>query len=132
MNFALLLSCIAAIETGCPLEHDIGTWSKYDCKVGKHGETTRYQILPSVAKAVIGKNPKTSLEAYNLAWYILLARYKIYNKKWNSTHLPTTQIVYALWNSPAYTIRTGKIPEHCKEKAIHFDNLYEQELLEQN
>lgn len=127
MNFTLVLACIAAIETGCPVDHGNQIWSKYDRKVGKHGEITRYQILPSVSKEVIGRKPKSIYEANTLAWHVILARHTCYLRKYKK--LPRPEIVYALWNSPAYTLRTGKVPYHCKEKAERFANLYYQELI---
>jgi hypothetical protein len=92
-------------------------------KIGKHGEVSRYQIMPAVWMAhirwpTLSTNPQMSTYVAEL---ILKRRIADHFPKRN----PTPREIYILWNAPAQIKKPSK---KVLERAIRFENLYNEKM----
>ncbi len=98
-----------------------------DDEVGRAGEVSRYQIMPSVWKAYSDSrhytNPKVSLQVAQQHWTVLYERFKR-----QAGREPTDFDMYVLWNTRyGYYARKGFSPERLhpviRDRAQRFVNL---------
>lgn len=115
---------LAKVETGCTWQED--HW-KYDLKVGKAGEISRYQFKKNVLTVEeLAKMPKKGTREFwkwadNITKRVLNERatrfFKIHER------LPTLRETYILWNAPSYLIyehQEKKIPKVIERRAEKF------------
>lgn len=118
-NMLFMLAAIAAIETGCPFDTKFDKPYKYDLKVGKAGEVSRYQIKTKDAKfkKLLKEDPSYAI---NRAAELLHTRVSEYIKKFG--RCPSVFQIYCLWNAPNQVMQ-NKVSARVKERALRFYNL---------
>lgn len=97
-----------------------------DAAVGRHGERTRFQILPrtarGVGKSVCGLNAAESRKVAETIWRPGIARYIRATKR----H-PTACDAYALWHRPGAFQKAGyridRLPRVVRERCSRFSAL---------
>jgi len=102
--------------------------SNNDHAIGKAGEVSRFQILPSVWRTYEKKfNPTDQILAWTVAQKCLKARSKRFES--NTGSKPTPNELYALWNAPGVfasrSYQFGKLPPVIRARAERFANLIE-------
>lgn len=94
---------------------------------GRHGEVSRYQILPHIWKQFGGNgfNPRDPRQSRVVAEFILQDRIRVFVRV--TKRFPVDYEIYALWNCPGLLYQHQwdwtRLPPKIKERCQRFHNL---------
>jgi hypothetical protein len=116
-GLALLLGCLGELETG-----------NDDAAVGRHGEVSRYQVMPRVWREYGGKlDPRDPRVSVKVAGCVLAERIAVYQAV--AGREPTDREVYGMWNAPGALARArGRVEglsKRVRERCERFGALVE-------
>lgn len=119
-DIGLLLATIAEVET----KPTSALQCQADFKIGKHGEVSRYQIMPDIWALY---DPKDTADPTNPYTSKYIAEKILWDRdlkfRLNRKRPPTPCEVYVLWNAPNQ-IYKGNASAKVLKRALRFQRLY--------